>query len=163
MTAAMDPTAPSHSALDGEIRDGRHVMAVRVYYEDTDFSGIVYHANYLRFMERGRTNYLRLIGADHRALFEAAAAEAPGFSFVVRHMDIHFNKPAHMDDVLDIVTTPAEVKGASVTLNQKVMRGDDLIVEADVQVAFVSGGRARPIPKPLRIAMAADQKAGGAA
>jgi acyl-CoA thioester hydrolase len=70
-----------------------------------------------------------------------------------------------MDDVLDIVTTPAEVKGASVTLNQKVMRGDDLIVEADVQVAFVSGGRARPIPKPLRIAMsadlAADQKAGG--
>jgi acyl-CoA thioester hydrolase len=153
------------SGLDGEIRDGRHHQQVRVYYEDTDFSGIVYHASYLRFMERGRTNYLRLIGADHRALFEAAAAEAPGFSFVVRHMDIHFSKPAHMDDVLDIVTTPAEVKGASVTLNQKVMRGADLIVEADVQVAFVSGGRARPIPKPLRIAMsadlAADQKAGG--
>jgi acyl-CoA thioester hydrolase len=153
------------SGLDGEIRNGRHHQQVRVYYEDTDFSGIVYHASYLRFMERGRTNYLRLIGADHRALFEAAAAEAPGFSFVVRHMDIHFNRPAHMDDVLDIVTTPAEVKGASVTLNQKVMRGDDLIVEADVQVAFVSGGRARPIPKPLRIAMsadlAADQKAGG--
>ena len=126
--------------LDGVIRNGQHHQQVRVYYEDTDFSGIVYHASYLRFMERGRTNYLRLIGADHRALFEAAAAEAPGFSFVVRHMDIHFNKPAHMDDVLDIVTTPAEVKGASVTLNQKVMRGDDLIVEADVQVAFVSGG-----------------------
>ena len=149
------------NSLDGFIRDGKHHQQVRVYYEDTDFSGIVYHASYLRFMERGRTNYLRLIGADHRALFEAAAAEAPGFSFVVRHMDIHFNKPAHMDDVLDIVTTPAEVKGASVTLNQKVMRGEDLIVEADVQVAFVSGGRARPIPKPLRIAMAADQKAGG--
>ena len=66
-----------------------------------------------------------------------------------------------MDDVLDIVTTPEEVKGASVTLNQKVMRGEDLIVEAHVQVAFVSGGRAKPIPKPLRIAMAADQKAGG--
>jgi acyl-CoA thioester hydrolase len=151
------------SGLDGEIRNGKHHQQVRVYYEDTDFSGIVYHASYLRFMERGRTNYLRLIGADHRALFEQAAAEAPGFAFVVCHMDIHFNKPAHMDDVLDIVTTPAEVKGASVTLNQKVMRGDDLIVEADVQVAFVSGGRARPIPKPLRIAMAADQKAGGAA
>ena len=148
------------SGLDGEIRDGKHYQQVRVYYEDTDFSGIVYHASYLRFMERGRTNYLRLIGADHRALFEQAAAEAPGFSFVVRHMDIHFNKPAHMDDVLDIVTTPAEVKGASVTLNQKVMRGDDLIVEADVQVAFVSGGRAKPIPKPLRIAMKADQEAG---
>ena len=154
------------SALDGEIRNGRHHQQVRVYYEDTDFSGVVYHASYLRFMERGRTNYLRLIGADHRALFEQAEKEAPGFAFVVRHMDIHFNKPAHMDDLLDIVTTPAEVKGASVTLSQKVMRGDDLIVEADVQVAFVSAGRAKPIPKPLRIAMASDlaaeQKAGGA-
>jgi acyl-CoA thioester hydrolase len=149
------------NSLDGEIRNGRHHQAVRVYYEDTDFSGIVYHASYLRFMERGRTNYLRLIGADHRALFEQAAAEAPGFSFVVRHMDIHFNKPAHMDDVLHIVTTPEEVKGASVTLNQKVIRGEDLIVEAHVQVAFVSGGRARPIPKPLRIAMTSDQEAGG--
>jgi acyl-CoA thioester hydrolase len=145
------------NSLDGSIRDGKHYQPIRVYYEDTDFSGIVYHASYLRFMERGRTNYLRLIGADHRALFEQAAAEAPGFSFVVRHMSIDFKKPAHMDDVLDIVTTPEEVKGASVTLNQKVMRGEDLIVEAHVQVAFVSGGRARPIPKPLRIAMQADQ------
>jgi acyl-CoA thioester hydrolase len=76
-------------------------------------------------------------------------------------MDIHFNKPAHMDDVLDIVTTPQDVKGASVVLHQRVMRGGDLIAEAHVQVAFVSGGRARPIPKPLRIAMNADQKAGG--
>src|SRR5690242_9733864 len=145
------------NSLDGEIRDGLHTQPVRVYYEDTDFSGIVYHASYLRFMERGRTNYLRLIGADHRALFEQAEAEAPKFSFVVRHMDIDFKKPAHMDDVLTIVTRPEEVKGASVMLNQRVMRGDDLLVEAHVQVAFVSGGRARPIPKPLRIAMKADQ------
>ena len=152
-----------HNLLDGEIRNGLHHQQVRVYYEDTDFSGIVYHASYLRFMERGRTNYLRLIGADHRALFEAAEKEAPGFAFVVRHMDIHFNKPAFMDDVLDIVTTPKEVKGASVTLNQKVKRGEDLIVEADVQVAFVSGGKAKPIPKPLRIAMRADQETGGGA
>ena len=151
------------NSLDGFIRDGRHHQQVRVYYEDTDFSGIVYHASYLRFMERGRTNYLRLIGADHRALFEQAAAEAPGFAFVVRHMAIDFRKPAHMDDVLDIVTTPEEVKGASVMLNQRVMRGEELLVEAHVQVAFVSGGKAKPIPKPLRIAMAADQKAGGAA
>ena len=150
-------------ALDGEIRGGRHFQRVRVYYEDTDFTGIVYHANYLRYMERGRTNYLRLIGADHRALFEQAEKEAPGFSFVVRHMGIDFRKPAFMDDVLDIVTTPEEVKGASVTLNQRVMRGGDLLVEAHVQVAFVSGGRAKPIPKPLRIAMKADQESGGGA
>ena len=147
------------NALDGEIRDGRHVQPVRVYYEDTDFSGVVYHASYLRFMERGRTNYLRLIGADHRALFEATQQEAPGFAFVVRSMTIDFRKPARMDDVLQIVTEPAEVKGASVMLAQRVMRGDELLVDAKVQVAFVSGGRARPIPKPLRIAMMADYDA----
>ncbi len=144
-----------NAGLDGAILDGRHHQGVRVYYEDTDFSGVTYHASYLRFMERGRTNYLRLIGADHRALFEQAEKEAPGFAFVVRHMSIDFRKPAFMDDVLDIVTTPEEVKGASVTLHQKVMRGEDLLVEAHVQVAFVSGGRAKPIPKPLRMAMAA--------
>jgi acyl-CoA thioester hydrolase len=147
----------SNVGLDGELRAGRHVQSVRVYYEDTDFSGIVYHANYLRFMERGRTNYLRLIGADHRALFEETAKEAPGFSFVVRSMAIEFLKPARMDDVLEVVTSPAEVKGASVLLKQQVTRGEDVIVEAEVRVAFVSGGRARPIPKPLRLAMRADQ------
>ena len=129
---------------------------MRVYYEDTDFTGIVYHANYLRYMERGRTNYLRLIGADHRALFEATEKEAPGFAFVVRSMNIDFLKPGRMDDVLDIVTEPEEVKGASVTLRQRVMRGDELLVSASVRVAFASAGRARPIPKPLRVAMKAD-------
>ena len=109
------------AALDGEIRDGRHVMPVRVYYEDTDFSGIVYHANYLRFMERGRSNYLRLLGADQRSLFEEAEREAPGFAFVVRSMQIEFLKPARMDDVLDVVTTYEEIKGASITLHQRVL------------------------------------------
>jgi acyl-CoA thioester hydrolase len=148
-------------SLDGEIRDGRHRLVVRVYYEDTDFTGIVYHANYLRYMERGRTNYLRLLGADHRALFEETQKEAPGFAFVVRSMNIDFLRPARMDDVLDILTEPAEVKGASITLHQRIKRGEELLVEASVRVAFVSAGRARPIPKPLRIAMKADQEAGG--
>jgi acyl-CoA thioester hydrolase len=148
------------SALDGEIRDGRHVMAVRVYYEDTDFSGAVYHASYLRFMERGRTNYLRLLGADQRALFEEAEKEAPGFAFVVRSMQIDFLKSARMDDLLAVVTQTEEVKGASIALHQKVMRGADVLVEAHVRVAFVSGGRARRIPKPLRLLMRADQEAG---
>lgn len=139
--------------LDGTIRDGAHHMQVRVYYEDTDFSGIVYHANYLKFMERGRTNYLRLLGADQRALFAEAESEAPGFAFVVRAMHLDFLKPAMMDDVLDVITTPHEVRGASITLAQKVMRGDDLLLAASVKVAFVSGGRAKPIPKALRLAM----------
>src|SRR5262249_48212456 len=151
----------SESSVDGEIRDGRHVMPVRVYYEDTDFSGAVYHASYLRFMERGRTNYLRLIGADQRTLFEETAREAPGFAFVVRSMQIEFLKPARMDDVLAIETIPEEVKGASIVLHQRVTRGEDVLVEAHVRVAFVSGGRARPIPKPLRIAMRADRESAG--
>ncbi|HVX99796.1 MAG TPA: tol-pal system-associated acyl-CoA thioesterase [Pseudorhodoplanes sp.] len=151
-----DPT------LDGELRNGRHTLRVRVYYEDTDFTGIVYHANYLRYMERGRTNYLRLIGADQRALFEQAQAEAPGFAFVVRSMAIEFLKPARMDDVLHILTEPREVKGASITLHQEVRRGEELLIEARVRVAFISGGRAQPIPRPLRIAMKADlDNAGG--
>jgi acyl-CoA thioester hydrolase len=146
------------SALDGEIHDGRHVMTVRIYYEDTDFSGAVYHASYLRFMERGRTNYLRLLGADQRALFEETAREAPGFAFVVRAMQIEFLKPARMDDVLTVLTQPQEVRGASITLHQQVMREADILIDAQVKVAFVSGGRARPIPKPLRVAMRAYQE-----
>ena len=144
------------SALDGEIRDGRHVMPVRVYYEDTDFSGAVYHASYLRFMERGRTNYLRLLGADQRALFEETEREAPGFAFVVRSMHLDFLKPARMDDVLDVVTWPVAVKGASIVLAQEVRRGENVLVKAEVRVAFISGGRAQPIPKSIRTLMKAD-------
>lgn len=149
------------AVLDGAMRDGRHEMAVRVYYEDTDFTGIVYHASYLRFMERGRTNYLRLLGAGQRALFEQAEREAPGFAFVVRSMSIEFLKPARMDDVLDIVTVPREVRGASMTLAQEVRRGEDVLAQAQVRVAFVSGGRACPIPKPLR-ALMSDRPLNGA-
>src|SRR5471032_3265667 len=136
------------NSIDGTLGDGRHTQPVRVYYEDTDFSGVVYHASYLRFMERGRTNYLRLLGADQRAMFEEVAKEAPGFAFVVRSMQIDFRKPGRMDDVLEIVTAPLEVKGASIVLHQRVNRNDELLVEATVQVAFVSGGRA--LPKALR-------------
>ena len=100
-------------------------------------------------MERGRTNYLRLLGADQRALFAEAETEAPGFAFVVRSMKLEFLRPAHMDDLLDIVTRPVDVRGASITLHQEIRRGAVLLLEADVKVAFVSGGRAKPIPKAL--------------
>src|SRR5512138_2362665 len=146
----------THPGLDGEIKNGRHIQPVRVYYEDTDFSGIVYHANYLRFMERGRTNHLRLMGAEQHALFEQARAETPGFAFVVRSMELDFLRPARMDDVLEIVTWPVAVKGASITLAQEVRRGDDVLVKAAVRVAFICDGRAQPIPKALRALMKAD-------
>ena len=142
--------------LDGEIRDGRHHMQVRVYYEDTDFSGIVYHANYLRFMERGRTNHLRLMGAEQHALFAEAMRETPGFAFVVRSMQLDFLKPARMDDLLNVVTWPVAVKGASIMLGQEIRRGEHVLVTAQVRVAFISEGRAQPIPKALRQLMKAD-------
>jgi acyl-CoA thioester hydrolase len=144
--------------IDGSIHGGKHVMQVRVYYEDTDFTGIVYHANYLRFMERGRTNYLRLLGADQSALFAEVHDEAPGFGFVVRSMQIDYRKPARMDDLLEMETYPHEVKGASITMSQRITRGSHLLVEAKVRVAFVSQGRAHPIPKALRVMMATDRE-----
>lgn len=147
---------PVPHSLDGAIIDSVHHMHIRVYYEDTDFSGIVYHANYLRFMERGRTNYLRLLGAAQSALFAEAESETPGFAFVVRAMQLDFLKPAKMDDLLEVITRPIEVRGASITMHQQVRRADDVLIEAKVKVAFVSGGRARPIPLPLRVAMKAD-------
>uniref|UniRef100_Q07JI2 4-hydroxybenzoyl-CoA thioesterase n=1 Tax=Rhodopseudomonas palustris (strain BisA53) TaxID=316055 RepID=Q07JI2_RHOP5 len=149
---------PSHVQLDGEIRDGSHRMLVRVYYEDTDFSGIVYHANYLRFIERGRSNYLRLLGADQRALF-ADGSGAPGYAFVVRGMQLDFLKSARMDDVLEVVTTPLDVKGASITMGQQIRRGGIVLFDAKVKIAFVTGGRPRPIPKNIRTAMTADSTA----
>jgi acyl-CoA thioester hydrolase len=156
MSKERSMTAHPTAHLDGDIRDGRHVMAVRVYYEDTDFSGIVYHANYLRFMERGRTNHLRLMGASQQALFEQAEVETPGFAFVVRSMQLDFLRPARMDDLLDVVTWPVAVKGASITLAQEVRRGDEVLVKAEVRVAFISEGRAQPIPKLLRLLMKGD-------
>ena len=108
---------------------------------------IVYHANFLRFMERGRTNYLRLLGTNQHALLQEAQNDAPGFTFVVRSMTIDFLKPAVLDDVLDVVTLPQEVRGASITLLQECRRADDLLVTARVGVAFISGGKVQRIPK----------------
>ncbi|MFL6798801.1 MAG: tol-pal system-associated acyl-CoA thioesterase [Xanthobacteraceae bacterium] len=137
-------------------------MSVRVYYEDTDFSGVVYHANYLRFLERGRSNYLRLLGAEQRALFAATERQEERCGFVVRSMHIEFRKPARMDDILEVVTAYQEVKGASIMLQQRILREDELLLEARVRVAFVCAGRARPIPPALRMAMRNAQERGSA-
>jgi acyl-CoA thioester hydrolase len=150
------PGQDTSTELAGRLIAGGHTMQVRVYYEDTDFTGVVYHANYLRFMERGRTNYLRLIGADHRVLFEQAEKEAPSFAFVVRSMRLDFRKPAFMDDLLEVRSLSREVSGASIVLVQRVMRGEEVLVEAEVRVAFVSEGRPKRIPEALRKAMGAD-------
>jgi acyl-CoA thioester hydrolase len=107
-------------------------------------------------MERGRTNHLRLMGAQQHALFAEAQAEMPGFAFVVRSMQIDYLKPARMDDILDVVTWPVAVKGASITLAQQVRKDGHVLVKAEVRVAFISEGKAHPIPKALRTVMKAD-------
>lgn len=112
-------------SLDGEIRDGRHHMRVRVYATILTPGQIVYHANFLRFMERGRTNYLRLLGTNQQELLKEARKDAPGFAFVVRSMKIDSLKPAILDDLLEVVTVPEEVRGASIALLQECRRGDD--------------------------------------
>ena len=142
--------------LSGRLIEGGHVLPIRIYYEDTDFSGLVYHASYLRFMERGRSDYLRLLGVEQGALLAEAQTEAPGFGFVVRSMKIDFLKPARMDDVVEVRTAPREVSGASITLLQRVTRGEEILVEAEVRVAFIASGKAQRIPKALREAMRAD-------
>lgn len=142
--------------LAGRIVDGRHVLPVRVYFEDTDFSGVVYHASYLRFMERGRSDFMRLAGADHAALFEGEDAVA----FAVRRMTLSFERPARIDDVLEVVTRTREMRGASMTLAQDVMRGGETLVSAEVQVALVTRtGRARRIPADLRAVLGASDGA----
>ena len=118
---------------------------VRVYYEDTDFSGRVYHASYLRFLERGRTEWLRRRGFAHRDL-----AETSGALFVVRSLQIEFLAPAMMDDLLTVETSVAAVRGASIDFKQRVLRGDKELVTADVLAASIRDGRPARIPADMR-------------
>ncbi|NJR14208.1 MAG: YbgC/FadM family acyl-CoA thioesterase, partial [Phyllobacteriaceae bacterium] len=107
--------------LDGALHAGGHVYRARIYYADTDFSGFVYHARYLEFLERGRTDYLRLSGIHHTAMVEADA-DREALVWVVRRMDIDFIAPARMDDVILIDTQIAELSGARVVMAQRISR-----------------------------------------
>jgi len=125
-----------------------HTLPVRVYWEDTDASGLVYHTSYIRFMERGRTELLRSLGLDQRPLLEGAAG-APTF-FVVRAMQLDFIRPAVMDDLLRVETRVLELGGASLTLDQRVLRETETLVTAAVKVVCVEGGRAKRLPPEVR-------------
>jgi acyl-CoA thioester hydrolase len=132
--------------------EGGHVLPVRIYFEDTDFSGVVYHANYLRFMERGRSDYVRLIGVGHTELASGEHGEA--LAFAVRRIRIDYFLPARIDDLIEVETKPGEVRGASIVLHQTVRRGTETLVEADVTVVMINlAGRARRIPDTLRRAL----------
>jgi acyl-CoA thioester hydrolase len=138
-------TSP-HDAATGWIENGAHVFPLRVYYEDTDFAGVVYYANYLKFIERGRSEFLRAANVLHR---EIAAGEVP-LVWAVKRMTVDYSKPAHLDDVLHVHTRPAEMGGARITLAQDVRRGDDLLLSAVVDVCLIADGRPRRIPADIR-------------
>ena len=125
--------------LAGKIVGDRHLLPIRVYYEDTDFSGFVYHANYLKFCERARSDCLRLLGIHHHELESSSKS-----GFVVRSMNCEFLKPAVIDDVLEVQTCFVSAKGARMFLKQSVWRGHDELFRADVTAALIDGkGRPR--------------------
>jgi acyl-CoA thioester hydrolase len=141
--------------LAGSVRGGRHVLALRVYYEDTDAGGMVYYANYLKFAERARTEMLRLAGYDHGAM-----AERFGLAFVVRDCALSYKRPAHLDDLIEVRSRFLEVGGASLTAEQLICRDTTELARLDVRLACMTGGgRPSRIPKTLRDALAAYQSA----
>jgi acyl-CoA thioester hydrolase len=132
--------------LGGRLVAGGHVLAVRVYYEDTDFSGAVYHANYLKFCERGRSDYLRLIGIHHHEL----KASIEGLAFVVSRMECEFRRPARIDDVVEIETRFRARSGARLMLDQEIERQGESLFKASVTVAVVDKrGRPRRLPATI--------------
>ncbi len=138
----MDATA----AL-GRFDGGEHHFVLRVYFEDTDLTGVVYHANYLRFMERARSDMLAAAGIDQRAAFEGGEG-----AYAVRKLAIHYRAPARLGDELAVVSRLARLRPASVDIHQRVMRRETIVAEAEVEAAFVTlSGRPRRQP-PLWVA-----------
>lgn len=132
--------------LAGRIDGKVHRLPVRVYYEDTDFSGVVYHANYLRYCERGRSDFLRLIGVSHSELHGGEdAAERRGFA--VKDMEIGFIKPARIDDVLEVHTCFAGIGRARFHLGQDIYRGEEKLFGATLTAVVIDGtGRPQRLP-----------------
>lgn len=123
--------------LAGRIDGSKHILPVRVYHEDTDFTGLVFHANFLKFCERARSDMVRLAGISQTDMFSGKGEKEP-VAFVVRHIDIDYLKPAHMNDLLEVVTSVDEIGGAALTLLQEVRRGETVVVRARVKIVLVS-------------------------
>lgn len=134
--------APILFPTDGLFRDGAHHFAARVYFEDTDLSGVVYHANYLRFMERARSDMLRCAGIDQRATH----ASGKGY-YAIADLSLRYLRPATLDDDLLIISRPRNIRGASLVIEQHIWRGPDQLTEGSVTAAFLSAS-GRPQRQP---------------
>ncbi len=143
--------AAGEAMLGGHYVGQVHILPVRIYYEDTDFSGMVYHANYLRYFERGRSDALRLAGVHHAALWEREESLA----FTVQRMDIEFIQPGRIDDLLEVRTVFLKTSGARVKARQAILRDEQEIARARVFAACINHeGRPRRVPAEMAAAMA---------
>lgn len=124
----------------------KYSVDFRVYYEDTDAGGVVYHARYLHFAERGRTELLRSLGYENQQL-----RDTQGIVFVVRNLDIHFIKPAQLDDMLTVKTTVSKIKNSSFVMNQHIMHGEDSIADINVLLVCVEDQNFKPVRMPEKI------------
>ena len=131
------------SAVQGKFFDKVFALPIRVYYEDTDAGGIVYYANYLKFAERARTEYIRALGCT-----QSETLEEDKCGFTVRHVEIDYKKPAKLDDELIITCVLGEIKGATAIMHQEVLRGEDVLATIEVKVAYINLSKLRPIRIP---------------
>ncbi|MEK9945677.1 MAG: tol-pal system-associated acyl-CoA thioesterase [Alphaproteobacteria bacterium] len=147
MTDVATENTPSAGRIDD---DGIHHLPVRVYYEDTDAAGIAYYANYLKFIERARTDMMRLLGVTHSKM-----AQTDGLSFIVRSCAVKYRRPARLDDALDVRTRVMRIRGPVLDVLQDVYRDDDLLVATELRIACMDGtGRVQSLPPPIRTAFA---------
>ena len=135
----------THGPETGWFEGDTHVLPLRVYYEDTDTAGIVYYANYFRFIERGRTELLRELGHDQNELMKE------GIAFAVRSANAEFLKPAKLDDLLTVETGVESLGRAQLVFSQRIRRNDELLLDAKIRVACIDPVRGRPIPIPKAI------------
>jgi acyl-CoA thioester hydrolase len=141
-----------HAPDGGRFCGREHILPLRIYYEDTDFSGVVYHANYVRYLERGRSEFIRAIGASHTSLLQS---DAP-VTFMVSRLDLRFVRPARIDDKLEVRTLTEAARGARIVCRQAITRNGELILEALVENVCVSlDGRPRRLPRTLSTRIAA--------
>lgn len=142
MSVLVSDDLPDAGRFDGLT----HLLPVRIYYEDTDFTGVVYHANYLRYFERGRSDFLRAIGVGHAELLEGSEPTA----FAVSRIDLRFLKPARIDDALLVRTVYRAVQGPRLMIDQQIARSGDTLATAAVEAVCVrSDGRPKRPPRAL--------------
>lgn len=146
MAASSPLPPPSDQPSAGRFEGRVHLLPVRVYYEDTDFTGIVYHAGYLRFLERGRSDFLRAIGVSHATLL----AEDPPTAYALLKLSIEYKAPARIDDALLVRTTYDVVQGPRLLINQTITRAEAVLVTAAVEACCISrAGRPKKPPALL--------------